>query len=212
VTLVASKSVRSYLAANSILKPTCLSGTTVNENRRTMKRLNLFSTVIITILFLPVFRSNAQQTNLLPDGAKYIGAMKDGKPNGRGTLIETNGDVYTGEVRDGSANGQGTGVSSNGAVKKGEWKGEWRNGNLYRGTGTVVLVDGTKEIGTWNSDGTKSGGRIIWKDGRQYVGGWKIIDGASELPDGQGKMTHPDGKIEEGLWKDGKFMGTEKSP
>ncbi len=34
----------------------------------------------------------------------------------------------------------------------------------------------------------------------------------AELPDGQGKMTYPDGKVEEGIWKDGKFIGAERSP
>jgi hypothetical protein len=29
---------------------------------------------------------------------------------------------------------------------------------------------------------------------------------------GQGKMTYPDGKVEDGLWKDGKFMGASTSP
>jgi len=75
-----------------------------------------------------------------------------------------------------------------------------------------IYPDGTKEVGTWNHDGIKSGGTITWKDGRQYVGDWKIVEGASDLPDGHGKMTYPDGRVEDGLWKDGKFIGAEKLP
>jgi hypothetical protein len=93
-----------------------------------------------------------------------------------------------------------------------------------------VAPDGTKEVGTWNRDGTKCGGTITWKDGREYKGDWKITEGAPELPDGvgamswpdgrkytgefhdgnmdgTGKMTYPDGKIEDGLWKQGTFTG-----
>jgi len=40
-----------------------------------------------------------------------------------------------------------------------------------------------------------------------YVGQFK-----TGQMDGHGKMTYPDGKVEEGLWKDGKFLGAEKSP
>ena len=47
-------------------------------------------------------------------------------------------------------------------------------------------------------------GIITWKDGRRYEGDW--------LPNGHGKMTYPDGHVEEGLWKDGRFLGAEKSP
>jgi hypothetical protein len=75
-----------------------------------------------------------------------------------------------------------------------------------------VDSDGTKEVGTWNHDGTRSGGTITWNDGREYKGDWKVMNAFAELPDGQGKMTYPDGKVEEGIWKDGKFIGAERSP
>lgn len=44
-----------------------------------MKRRSLFVAVIISMAFLPIFLSHAQQTNTLPNRAKYIGEMKDGK-------------------------------------------------------------------------------------------------------------------------------------
>jgi hypothetical protein len=88
-------------------------------------------------------------------------------------------------------------------------------------------------VGTWNLDGTKSGGTITWKDGQEYKGDWKIVDGADELPDGMGvmtwpdgrkyvgqfrngtmdgtgKMTYPNGKVEEGVWKQDEFVGAGK--
>ena len=94
-----------------------------------------------------------------------------------------------------------------------------------------MFPDGTVEVGTWNYDGTVCGGTIIWKDGRQYKGDWKLSENAPELPnghgemtwpdgrkyvgqfrdgtmDGRGKMTYPNAKVEEGSWKDGKFVGS----
>ena len=49
-------------------------------------------------------------------------------------------------------------------------------------------------------DGYTGKGTITW-DGAKYVGEWK--DGKCH---GQGTLTYTDGTIEEGLWKEGKFM------
>jgi hypothetical protein len=140
---------------------------------------------------------------LLPDGSLYIGEMRDGKVNGRGSVISPDG-----------TNQQG----------------EWRDGQPYRVSGTWVAADGTREVGTWNADGTRSGGKIAWKDGRKYEGDWKVVPNGSESPDGTGTMTWPDGrqfvgqfyngqpdgtgkmtyldgKVENGLWKQGNFVG-----
>jgi hypothetical protein len=140
---------------------------------------------------------------LLPDGSLYIGEMRDGKVNGRGSLVSPDG-----------TNQQG----------------EWRDGQPYRVSGTWVAADGRQEVGTWNTDGTRSGGKITWKDGRKYEGDWKVVPDGAESPDGMGamtwpdgrqfvgqfyngqpdgtgKMTYPNGKVEEGLWKQGNFTG-----
>jgi hypothetical protein len=140
---------------------------------------------------------------LLPDGSLYIGEMRDGKVNGRGSVISPDG-----------TNQQG----------------EWRDGQPYRVSGTWVAADGTREVGTWNADGTRSGGKVTWKDGRKYEGDWKVVPDGGELPDGTGtmawpdgrqfvgqfysgqpdgtgKMTYLDGKVENGLWKQGNFVG-----
>jgi hypothetical protein len=52
-----------------------------------------------------------------------------------------------------------------------------------------------------------SQGTLTFVDGRQYVGQFKY-----DTINGHGKMTYPDGRIEEGLWKDGKFMGASTAP
>jgi hypothetical protein len=105
---------------------------------------------------------------------------------------------------------------------------EWNNGH-YNQEGTEVEPDGTKYVGVWKYGG-KSGGTITWKDGREYKGDWTDIEGKADLPDGEGEMTWPDGRkyvgdfrngkqdgagkmncadghVEEGLWRDDKFIG-----
>ena len=43
---------------------------------------------------------------------------------------------------------------------------------------------------------------MTWPDGRKFVG--EFHNGTM---DGFGKMTYPDGRVEDGSWKQGKFMG-----
>jgi hypothetical protein len=150
--------------------------------------------------------TNAQQTLVMPDGTVYKGEIKNGKPEGWGTLTDTKGSYQ---------------------------KGEWRNGAAYRVSGTCVLPDGTKEEGNWNDDGTKCGGTIWFADKRIYKGDWVVMEGQPELPygtgamtwpdgrqyaghftngkmDGVGKMTYPDGRIEDGSWKQDAFVRPAK--
>ena len=71
---------------------------------------------------------------------KYFGEIKNGKPNGRGTLSIPNGDKYEGEWKDGKYNGQGTYTLIDGNRFEGEWKDgkPWnltiadKNGNIIR--------------------------------------------------------------------------------
>ena len=73
---------------------------------------------------------------------KYQGQVKDGKPNGLGSLTYPDGSKYVGEWKDDKYHGQGTWFG------KGEWKGqkyvgeykdgkEW-NGKLYDKNGNII--------------------------------------------------------------------------
>ena len=221
----------------SILKPTCVSRIIFAENQSepepTMKRLKVFFAVSLTVAFLPTFLSDAQQTNTLPNGAQYIGEMKDGKPKGQGRLISTNGIEYAGMFQNGTLNTQGTMTLPNGD----KFVGEFRDGRL-NGKGTAALIGSVSYVGEFKDGQFDGKGTSIcrskWKyvgeyrngerngkgtltvftikdgtlqDGRQYVGDFK--DGKK---DGRGKMTYPDGKVEDGLWADGKFMGASTTP
>ena len=225
--------------APSVLKPASDSGTTINENQSKpepmMKRLSLF-VVVISKVWLSLFMVGCGQPNgqgtsearvegksvekfvnekpISPgtytwsDGAKYVGEFNYGMPNGQGTETFPDGSQYVGEFKNSHFDGQGSYTKPDGV----DVRGEWRDNKPYKTSGTSICPDGTKEVGTWNHDGTNCGGTITWTDGRQYRGDWKVVDGGTDLPDGTGKMTYPGGKVEEGLWKDGKFVGASKSP
>jgi len=78
------------------------------------------------------------------------------------------------------------------------------------GHGVWTLLDGTRYDGKWNWDGSKSGGKILWKDGHEYTGEWKIVEGGLDLPDGEGTMKWPDGRNYSGDFRDGKMHGFGK--
>ncbi|MDA9807839.1 hypothetical protein N9B89_00440 [Flavobacteriales bacterium] len=73
----------------------------------------------------------------------------------------------------------------------------------YTGKGTYSYEDGDKYIGEWK-DGNKHGqGTFIWANGDKYIGEFKL-----QLRDGNGKfILLKEGLIQEGLWKEGEFLG-----
>jgi len=148
-------------------------------------------------------------------------------PIEKGSFVLPDGTTYTGEYVNGRPQGDGMLTNPNGSSLHGKWV----LGQPYRVKGTWIEPDGTRETGAWNGDGTPSGGIIEWKDGRRYNGVWKLMSDGPELPDGTGtmtwsdgrkyvgqfregkmqgtgKMTHPDGPVEEGFWVADKFIGT----
>ena len=46
--------------------------------------------------------ANCYGTFIFPDGAKYVGEFKDGKPHGQGTMTSSDGTKYVGEFKDGT--------------------------------------------------------------------------------------------------------------
>ncbi len=60
-------------------------------------------------------------------GDKYVGEIKNGLPNGKGTLFWTDGSYYAGEMKDGAIQGTGYIKYSDGSMLFGEWV----NGEQY---------------------------------------------------------------------------------
>ena len=165
----------------------------------------------------------------LAGAAKPTDLFERTAPKSHQTVVSSDGTVYEGEVKGGTPHGIGVMTDARGTREEGEW----RDGQVYRARGTWVAWDGTKEEGVWNLDGSKSGGTIVWPDGHTYKGDWKSTPGNIDQPDGEGTMnwpdgrkyvgefndglmegrgtmTYPDRKIEEGVWKQGKFVGPAK--
>ena len=67
-------------------------------------------------------RGRSEGTSTNPDGAKYVGEHKDGKPHGQGTFTKADGSQYVGEYRDDKFHGQGTFIYPDGSKYVGEWK------------------------------------------------------------------------------------------
>ena len=61
---------------------------------------------------------------------KYVGEIKNGKPNGQGILTFPNGNKYEGEWKDGKRHGQGKYTTSSGR----KYIGEWKDGEIWKGT------------------------------------------------------------------------------
>ena len=74
---------------------------------------------------------------------KYVGNIRNGGPNGQGTLIFPDGDKYVGKFKDGEYHGQGTYTFHDGAKYVGEFKnGKVWNGTVYNGNIEYKIVKG----------------------------------------------------------------------
>ena len=66
---------------------------------------------------------------------KYVGEIKNGKPNGQGTEISTHGSKYVGGWKDGELHGQGRVTWSYENVLFQTYVGEWKEGRMWNVTG-----------------------------------------------------------------------------
>ena len=92
-----------------------------------------------------------EQTN-----PKYRGEIKNGKPNGTGTLTYSDGKKYMGEWKNGEPNGLGIFSSPDGVKYEGEWENE-----EMEGQGIFTLPDGMKYMGEFKN-GKNHGQWIIY--------------------------------------------------
>ena len=116
---------------------------------------------------------NGQGTLTSPDGFKYVGEWKNGKPHGKGAKPFPAGEKYVGEFNEGEPHAQGTITSPEEEQNEGESK------NLGEHIGALSTM-------TYNVVGLK------------YVGEWKY-----GKPHGQGTLTSPEGDSKKGIWRNG---------
>ena len=70
------------------------------------------------------------------------------------------------------------------------------------GYGTYYYINGGKFIGNYNyKDDFYGKGQYFWTDGRKYEGNFN-----NGQINGYGKMTYPDGSIQEGIWENGNLI------
>jgi hypothetical protein len=97
------------------------------------------------------------KTLTLPDGTKYAGALKDGLPEGKGSLTWSDGTKYAGALKNGLPNGQGMLTFPDGT----KYIGSLKDG-MPEGQGSLTSPDGIKYAGELK-DGLPSGkGTVTW--------------------------------------------------
>ncbi len=88
----------------------------------------------------------AEKRIYFDDGSFYVGEVKDGKYDGRGTYTWPGGEKYDGEYKDSKRHGMGIMSKPDGE----KYEGEWKEDNPW--TGTRTNVDGSE---------------TEWKDGKE---------------------------------------------
>ena len=110
-----------------------------------------------------------------PDGSKYVGEYKDGKKHGQGTSTWSDGRKYVGEYKDGIPNGQGTHTFGKGDFEGDKYEGEYKDG-IPNGQGTYTSSNGEKYEEEWK-DEKPWNGTYYDKDGNikgKFVNGKEI--------------------------------------
>ena len=102
-----------------------------------------------------------------------------GRLNGFGIAIYSDGDSFHGEWKENERHGQGTYTWGQGPGKGSVYKGSWE-GNQRNGHGTLTYNNGDIYVGNWLNDNKHGHGKKTFKES---------------------------GKVEEGEWKDNKFIG-----
>lgn len=125
------------------------------------------------------------------NGTIYNGKLKDGLPEGYGTIKWISGNQYEGFWKQGSPNGKGTYRYASGDMYSGDYVyGErtgygmykWANGDTYYGNfldgnfegyGTYYYSNGAKYVGYWSKDKRNGEGTCYYADGTKTTGYWK---------------------------------------
>ena len=132
-----------------------------------------------------------------PDGARYYGALRNGKFEGHGKLEWDNGTVYEGNFQGGVFSGRGRLRAADGRYYNGEFaRGQFDGRGRFEAP-SGEIYEGDFVAGEFTGRGTYSR-----PDGARYRGEfvkWRLH--------GHGRFVDPAGNIYEGEFKDGAFEG-----
>ncbi len=146
-----------------------------------------------------------------PDGTHYRGTLRNGKPQGQGTLTFANGDFYEGDFVNNKLTGKGTYSWATGDTYEGDFdNGQptgigtfiWPNRNIYKGDfvngqrtgiGTFTWANGNIYKGDFDNDQRTGIGTFTWANGDTYEG-----DFDNGQRTGTGPFIWPNGDIYKG--------------
>ncbi len=152
-----------------------------------------------------------------PDGSKYEGQFRNGKPEGNGVFFYVNNDRYEGGFKGGLRHGSGTLYKPDGQVRKGLWRddeyiGETMavqptqtgciTGNCNNGTGSYIFKNGAKYTGQFLNNLPHGKGVAEFPNGERYEG-----DMAGGSFNGYGTLFLEDGNKVSGYWREGTYQG-----
>lgn len=164
--------------------------------------------------------SNGARPMILPDGSTYTGALKDGKPNGRGRLSSASAGTYDGMFVLGVREGEGdqswpSGERYVGAFKAdmphGQGKMQFANGDRYeggyqngrfQGKGTLVTKSGFRYQGDFDAGIRTGRGQASFPNGDRYDG-----DFSDDVASGKGVMNFASGDRYDGSFAGGRPEG-----
>ncbi len=136
-----------------------------------------------------------------PPGELYEGDFLNGQRHGHGVCVFVNGVTYTGEWKDGAINGKGR-LDFGPETQR---PGSFVEGNFKDGApdGYAIMhwslgEEGSSEVyeGYFVDGNTNGKGRMEYKNGNTYVGGWK-----DDQKHGKGVYTFADGRKCKGKWE-----------
>ena len=107
-----------------------------------------------------------------PDGSRYIGDFRSGKPEGEGICYYANGDVYKGQWKNHAPNGEGIYTYTSGRVMAAIWQ----NGNPKRRLDAIYESAETNNVAVENSDEVKIWSVIVGVSTYEHMPALRFTD------------------------------------
>ena len=133
------------------------------------------------------------------ESGSYEGYFVNDLRTGIGTRVWSDGTYYEGEFLEDFVTGKGKKIFPDGFIMEGEFlKSNLHGKGKFFDPGT-----GDTYEGDFNEGDIHGTGIYKWKNGDVFEGEWR-----NNKRHGKGKYTTAKGKIEEGIYKDGKYLGS----